>query len=848
MTNCKAFVAVALAAAMAMGAAAQDTFDLASQRKEVQRFNRVPGHKVDHKGIIINPTPQSLILQGTDVLDFGQAKGFAIDNKAYMSDVARIGLPLSPRGPKVRISVGEKSSLKQGVEQKKGAYKLTVGKKDISIAAFDDAGAFYALQTLRQLVESPMAKNGSLPCLTIADYPDMPYRGVVEGFYGTPWSHQVRLSLIEFYGRNKMNDYIYGPKDDPYHSSPNWRLPYPPDEAKQIKELVEACKANRVNFVWAIHPGKDIRWNKADYDSLVGKLNMMYDLGVRSFALFFDDIEGIGTDSNKQAELVNDLTRDFVKTKGDVTNLMICPTDYSQSWANPRENGQLAIYGRKLNPDVEVFWTGAAVCSDLTPSTLEFINSRIKRPALFWWNFPVSDYCRNYLLQGPSYGLDTTLTSAQVAGVESNPMEHGEASKLALYGVADYTWNSHDYNPMDNWERALVEVAPEDPEAYRTFAIHSADTETGYRRDESWETETFEYNNYTPQQFEALADEFRRIQTVPARMEKTSNKQLLNELRPWLTQFGLLGQRGERTLELIKVYESGNDSAFWAAYTANIMTPEQLEAYDAHKSGTMKLQPFYNNAMDQMLAAFYAKVANRAPATRVPVSSYRNIGAPAAKLMLDNDTTTFYTSAYGQRTGDWIGLDLGAVRPVDHVIIRQGRNSVDDVDYFDATILEASANGRDWTPLTDSLANTYDITWTGDPVDARYVRIRKLPSSKQNWAAIRIFQVNPMTPERLGFDIKATDMTNALRAFDDDPTTTFISPDNLTFGRPTGTNGCTLMLNSLGKGVKFVQYDAAGRVIESRNITSPFTRISFSPQASRLSLDGPAEIHEIIMQ
>ncbi len=108
----------------------------------------------------------------------------------------------------------------------------------------------------------------------------------MEGFYGTPWSHEVRLSLIDFYGRNKMNDYLYGLKDDPYHSSPYWRQPYPEQEAKQIHELVEACKANRVNFVWAIHPGKDIRWDKADYDSLVSKLDMMYDLGVRSFALF----------------------------------------------------------------------------------------------------------------------------------------------------------------------------------------------------------------------------------------------------------------------------------------------------------------------------------------------------------------------------------------------------------------------------------------------------------------------------------------------------------------------------------------------------------------------------------
>ena len=80
-----------------------------------------------------------------------------------------------------------------------------------------------------------------------------------------PWFHQARLSLIDYYGKNKMNTYLYGPKDNPYHSCPNWRLPYPEKEAKNISELVQACRRNRVDFVWAIHPGQDIKWNEEDY-------------------------------------------------------------------------------------------------------------------------------------------------------------------------------------------------------------------------------------------------------------------------------------------------------------------------------------------------------------------------------------------------------------------------------------------------------------------------------------------------------------------------------------------------------------------------------------------------------
>lgn len=198
-----------------------------------------------------------------------------------------------------------------------------------------------------------------------------------------------------------MNTYLYGPKDDPFHSCPNWRLPYPEKEAQNIKELVQACKRNRVDFVWAIHPGQDIKWNEEDYQNLVNKFNWMYDLGVRDFAIFFDDISGEGTNPLKQTELLNRLTDDFVKAKGDVSPLTVCPTDYSKLWANPTPQGSLAIYGDSLNPDIKVFWTGDVVCSDLTPETMEWINSRIKRPAYYWWNYPVTDYIRNFILQGP---------------------------------------------------------------------------------------------------------------------------------------------------------------------------------------------------------------------------------------------------------------------------------------------------------------------------------------------------------------------------------------------------------------------------------------------------------------
>lgn len=800
---------------------------------------------------VVNPTPHEVVMlpeegtvdvsAGVRVMDksglFREAAGFlpAGDKKA-------VGLT---------VDFGEKKAVRAGVRAVSGAYLLAIGSKEISVLGYDERGVFYGLQTLRQIVAQ--AENGLLPCVRVNDWPDLPSRGVVEGFYGAPWSHQARLSLIDFYGRYKMNTYIYGPKDDPYHSSPDWRKPYPEDEAAGIKELVEACRANYVDFVWAIHPGQDIKWNEEDYAALVAKFEDMYALGVRAFAIFFDDISGDGANPYRQVELLNRLGEEFVKVKGDVAPLIICPTDYNRSWANPTERGSLAVYGRELDPSVRVFWTGDYVCSDLTPATLEWVGSRIQRPALYWWNFPVTDYCRHIVMQGPVYGLDQTLTAENLCGFVSNPMEHAEASKLALYGVADYTWNIEDYDPLANWERGLGVLAGEDAgEAYRTFAIHSCDTESGYRRDESWETEVFDFDDYTQQQYDALLEEFRRVEAAPEEMaENCSNEALMRELSPWLEEFGKLGARGVRTLELIKVFESGDDAAFWSAYTANLMSPEEKAAYEAHKSGSMKLNPFCERAMDGMAAEFYRRVAGRSPYSYTAIGSFANSGTVSGKLMFDDDSTTFYTSAYAQQTDDWIGVDLGLVRGLREIEILQGRNSVDDVDYFDRTVLEASKDGQIWFPVTtDTLERQYIIRWQGRGVDARYVRLRKIESDKTNWAAVRTFSVNPVRPDSLGFDMQAPDRDRAVYAFDNNPYTYYTLDGDLSFGiireDSIGTDVEKVLLLRPRSEVTVTQYAADGSVAGRLSTEEPYCRLTLSPDAVRVRIEGDTDIFEIL--
>ncbi len=749
MNKLRFIFAMAVVATLSLGTAMAQ--DLSSQRGERQDVGEMLGHKVDHGGLVINPTPQHIYTLRSLPLDI--SKGVALKGKLAKSYASEIDFAKhSRKGAKLTINYA-KWEAEDEMPNKSGSYTLSVHHREgITINAYDELGAFYALQTLRQLFECPRAAEGTIPALVIRDWPDLKYRGVVEGFYGTPWSHATRLSLIDFYGRHKMNYYVYGPKDDPYHSSPYWREEYPADEAAQIKELVEACKRNRVHFVWAVHPGKDIKWEESDIQNLKNKFDAMYKLGVRAFAIHFDDIEGAGTNPYYQTELMNILNEEFVAVKGDVEPLIVCPTEYTRLWANPTERGSLVIYGNELDPSVDVFWTGDAVCSDMTESTMEWISSRIKRPALFWWNFPVTDYARHIVMQGPVYGLANTMDETKTRGILSNPMEHGEASKLALYSVGDFAWNTEAYNPIDSWERALEELAPEVKEAYRLFAIHSCDTETGYRRWESWETETFSFATYDAEVAARLKEELERIIAVPAQMEAMQNKALLEELRPWLVEFAKLGERCLKAIECYELYAAGEYDAFWNLYADNLMTEEEIAMYDAHRVGTMKLKPFYERLMDSMASAYYEGLTGEKASTLAAVGSYNSLGAPQAKYMFDNDPETYYHSGEGQRTDHFVGVDMGIVREVREIRIIQGRNSVDDVDYFDHCILEYSKDGETWVALTEPMEGVYEIEWNGEPFEARYVGIRKLESKKRNWLAIRSFEINPVAEADFGWD------------------------------------------------------------------------------------------------
>lgn len=531
-------------------------------------------------------------------------------------------LPNKQRKTEFKIILGKKGDkaikkYAKKIPSHKEGYYIEVNDNNIVIAGADARGAFYGVQTLAQMV-----RQGDLSICTIQDYPDIAFRGVVEGFYGTPWSHEARMRQIEFYGKNKMNTYIYGPKDDPYHSSPNWRKPYPEKEAAQIHELIEQATRHEVNFIWAIHPGKDIKWTDADRDALIQKFEAMYQLGVRSFAVFFDDISGDGTDPVRQAELLNYIDNHFIQKKHDVSPLVMCPTEYNKSWSNVK-GGYLTTLGEKLNPSIHVMWTGDRVIACIDKPTLDWINPLIKRKAYIWWNFPVNDYVRDHLLLGPVYGNAKGIQN-DMSGFVSNPMEHAESSKISLYSVADYTWNLDTYDSIPSWKHAIQDLLPQKSAYLETFATHCSDLGPnghGFRRDESVPLQpmlkALAQDMHHTEAIDSVLRECVRLETAcDVLLADNENPALIHEMRPWLKQGKLLGEYGQCVLQMVKALDE-KDAAFKTYYDRARalqtqmyeldMTENQNPYQPGVKVGSLILLPTLNQVYTQVTSAYNAQ-------------------------------------------------------------------------------------------------------------------------------------------------------------------------------------------------------------------------------------------------
>jgi hyaluronoglucosaminidase len=302
-------------------------------------------------------------------------------------------------------------------------------------------------------------------------------RGVIEGFYGPPWTHAERRDLLAFCGQHELNIWVHAPKDDPFHRR-LWREPYPEDELERLRDLAGTAERYGVEFAWAIAPGLSVCYSdERELAALAAKCEQLRSAGVSTFQLLWDDIESVlhcpgdkeryGGEVSPTGAAHADLSNRFRRDVLAGGPLVVCPQGYAGTEATPYR----ATLGRLLDPDVVVYWTGPEVVpQEITREQLDRAAEAFGHELLLWDNYPVNDFDVARLFLGPLQGRDPRLAEGRLAGIVANPMLQAAPSKLPLATVADFARDPAGYDPVQSYERALRDHGAEVVEALRALA------------------------------------------------------------------------------------------------------------------------------------------------------------------------------------------------------------------------------------------------------------------------------------------------------------------------------------------------------------------------------------------
>lgn len=563
---------------------------------------------------------------------------------------------------------------------------------------------FCGLASLEQMLDNGIA---DLETVTINDYADLKERGIIEGFYGKPYSSSVRKDLLRFMMRYKMNCYVYGPKSDPYHSG-KWGEPYPTELTESqkasgfvcqqdLKDFTSVAADTKVSVVWAIHPGNAIMNSATVVDDVMKKFGSMYDLGFRQFAIFADDVNVPGDEATmkKTADNVGAIQH-AIEDKWNIAGadpadtvkaLRFTPQIYCRAFAGPDSQFNSFFQAMSSLPaNVTVYYTGGGVWSVPNNNDLNTLQAQFGRQAIWWWNYPCNDNgtgpseiypldMKSNFVDMPNVGggsIASELTASN-QGILCNPMEQGDASKTAIFSAGDYCWNNKGFDNMKSWEASFKGVLPGNEsaqKAYRFLAPYLSKNDP-----ESLNTLISDYKKSgDAAALNALMDEIVNNCEVMLALETAgteSEQLLLTDIKPWVVR---LRDMAITTKTFLTCNSMSNAEEAWSTYMGTSKKAAALSTDAAYMTKHMSgfgsdgistserlthasyryLTPFVTGYLNaHAVDNFFAKGNS--------VSVFTNNAANADKASVRGGSSNLYimsTSALEMADGEYVGIAL----------------------------------------------------------------------------------------------------------------------------------------------------------------------------------------------
>ncbi|MFE6662770.1 beta-N-acetylglucosaminidase domain-containing protein [Streptomyces sp. NPDC057697] len=502
---------------------------------------------------------------------------------------------LPGRGPVIRLGGdGARDALRAlrapgGGDLPSGGYRIAVGRvagrDTVAVDGVGEDGLFHGVQTLRQLI-----RGGGVAGVTVRDWPGAAVRGLTEGFYGRPWTHEERLAQLGFMGRTKQNRYLYAAGDDPYRQA-RWRDPYPAGRRADFRALAERARAEHVTLGWAVAPGQAMCMSSADdVRALTKKLDAMWALGVRAFQLQFQDVSysewhcaddadtfgsGPRAAARAQARVAGAVARHLADRHPGSQPLSVMPTEFYQDGSTDYRTA----LARELDDRVRIAWTGVGVVPrTITGGELAGARAAFGHPLVTMDNYPVNDYAQDRIFLGPYTGRDPAVATGSAA-LLANAMEQPSASRVPLFTAADFAWNPEGYRPQESWRAAIDDLAGGDTrtrDALRALAGNSAGSvlggdESGYLRPllaAFWKSRAAHDATARDDAARRLREAFTVMREAPERLKGPADGRLDGEVRPWSEQLSRYGRAGELAVDLLQAQSRGDGDAAWRASLA----------------------------------------------------------------------------------------------------------------------------------------------------------------------------------------------------------------------------------------------------------------------------------------
>ena len=214
--------------------------------------------------------------------------------------------------------------------------------------------------------------------------------GYIEGYYGSLLDWNQRLKILESLSALNLNSYFYCPKEDPFHRL-EWAEDYSDEYLLNLGSFFESAKSLNIELIFGISPG--FVSESIDQKILNNKIQSIFDLGIKSFCILFDDIsfEATKQKGKEHAEILNKVVQDFPEIK-----LYIVPQIYSDQLSKTDITDCLYLNElfSSMKYQVPFFWTGERVVSkSYDHEYISKIQERFNQDLIIWDNFYASDYC-----------------------------------------------------------------------------------------------------------------------------------------------------------------------------------------------------------------------------------------------------------------------------------------------------------------------------------------------------------------------------------------------------------------------------------------------------------------------